>query len=116
MNIAPLISGALFYLLAHIVVFFQLNGQFKWEWFKEHEWVMVLIGIPISYLYILGTKYTVAGFDGLLWPTRFVGFGIGVIIYASFVSYFFNEGINSKTAISLLLSVVLICIQVLWKN
>ncbi len=116
MNIAPLISGALFYLLAHIVVFFQLNGQFKWEWFKEHEWVMVLIGIPISYLYILGTKYTVAGFDGLLWPTRFVGFGIGVIIYASFVSYFFNEGINAKTLISLLLSIALICIQMLWKN
>ena len=116
MNITPLISGILFFLLAHIITFFQLNGQFKWEWFKEHEWVMVLVGIPISYLYILGTKHTVAGFDGLLWPTRFVGFGIGMIIYALFVSYFFNEGINSKTAISLLLSVVLIFIQVLWKN
>ena len=86
-----------------------------WKWFREHEWVMALVGIPISFLYIWGTKYTVQGFDGMLWPTRFVGFGVGMIIYALFVSYFFNEGMNSKTFISLGLAVLLVCIQVLWK-
>jgi len=111
-----LISGIVFFIVAHIIVFFQLNGQFKWEWFKEHEWVMAIIGIPISFLYLWGTKYTVQGLDGLLWPTRFIGFGIGMIIYAIGVSYFFNEGISSKTAISLLLSIILIGIQTLWKN
>jgi len=116
MNVTPLISGIGFFLLAHIIVFFQLNGQFKWGWFKEHEWVMVIIGIPISFLYLWGTKYTVQGLDGLLWPTRFIGFGIGMIIYALGVSYFFNEGINAKTFISLGLAVLLVCIQVLWKN
>ncbi len=116
MNLSPLISGIGFFLLAHIIVFFQLNGQFKWDWFKEHEWVMAIIGIPISFLYLWGTKYTVQGLDGLLWPTRFIGFGIGMIIYALGVSYFFNEGINVKTFISLGLAVLLVCIQVLWKN
>ena len=116
MNLAPLISGIIFFLLAHVIVFFQLNGQFKWDWFKEHEWVMALIGIPISFLYLWGTKYTVQGLDGLLWPARFIGFGIGMVIYALGVSYFFNEGINSKTAVSLLLSIMLIFIQVAWKN
>ena len=116
MNSSPLISGIGFYLLAHIIVFFQLNGQFKWDWFKEHEWVMAIIGIPISFLYLWGTKYTVQGLDGLLWPTRFIGFGIGMIIYALGVSYFFNEGMNAKTFISLGLAVLLVCIQVLWKN
>ena len=115
MNI-NLISGIVFFIVAHIIVFFQLNGQFKWEWFKEHEWVMAIIGIPISFLYLWGTKYTVQGLDGLLWPTRFIGFGIGMIIYALGVSYFFNEGINAKTFISLGLAVLLVCIQVLWKN
>ena len=56
------------------------------------------------------------GFDGMLWPTRFVGFGAGIIVYAFLVSYVFNEGINLKTFISLLLATALICIQVLWKN
>ena len=78
--------------------------------------LMGLVGVPVALLMLWGTKYTVQGFDGLLWPTRFVGFGLGMIIYAAGVSYYFNEGLNSKTLISLLLSVVLICIQVLWKN
>ncbi len=116
MNIGSLISGIVFFILAHVIVFFQLNGQFKWEWFKEHEWVMAVVGIPISFLYLWATKYTVAGLDGLLWPTRFIGFGIGMVIYAIGVSYFFNEGINTKTAVSLLLALILIFIQVAWKN
>ena len=77
---------------------------------------MALVGIPVSFLMIWGTKYVVGGFDGLLWPARFVAFGLGMVIYAAGVSYYFNEGISAKTLISLLLSIVLICIQVLWKN
>ena len=38
-----------------------------------------------------------------------------MIIYAIGVWYFFSEGITPKTAISLMLSLLLICIQVLWK-
>jgi len=116
MNVTPLISGIFFFSLAHVIVFFQLNGQFKWDWFVKHEWIMALIGVPISFLYLWGTKYTVQGLDGLLWPTRFIGFGIGMIIYSIGVSYFFNEGINAKTAVSLLLALILIFIQVLWKS
>jgi hypothetical protein len=116
MNIQPLISGITCLFLAHVMAFFQLNSQFKWGWFKEHEWVMALMGIPISFLYIWGTKYTVQGLDGLLWPTRFIGFGIGMVIYTMGVSYFFNEGINAKTAISLLLAILLIFIQVCWEG
>jgi hypothetical protein len=52
---------------------------------------------------------------GLLWPARFIGFGVGMIIYAIGVWYFFSEGITPKTAVSLGLSLLLICIQVLWK-
>ena len=115
MNIQPLISGITCLFLAHVMAFFQLNSQFKWGWFKEHEWVMALMGIPISFLYIWGTKYTVQSFDGLLWPARFVGFAIGIVIYAIFVELFFKEGINTKTFISLILSFILICIQIFWK-
>ncbi len=116
MNVLQILQGFLIFILAHIIVFFQLNGQFKWEWFKEHEWVMAIIGIPISFLYIWGTRYTVEGFEGLLWPTRFIGFGAGIMVYTILVSYFFNEGITLKTAVSLVLAIILIFVQVLWKN
>ena len=111
-----LLYGILYFLLAHICAFIQLNGQFKWEWFAKHEWVIALFGIPMSFFYIWGTKYTVAGMDGMLWPTRFIGFGIGIIIYAILVSWFFGEGFNTKTIISILLSIILIAIQAFWKS
>ena len=116
MQVEKLLMGMMWFAIGHLFVFFQLNGQFKWEWFREHEWVMALIGVPISFLYIWGTKYTVQGLDGLLWPTRFIGFGIGMVVYTILVSYYFNEGFSPKTTVSLLLAIVLICIQVLWKN
>ena len=37
------------------------------------------------------------------------------IVYAVFVGMFFKEGITLKTLVSLLISLVLICIQVFWK-
>ena len=55
-------------------------------------------------------------FDGLLWPARFVGFAIGIGTYAIGVWLLFKEGITVKTFISLILCVILISIQVLWKT
>jgi len=115
MTLKSLIIGILLFLGAHILTWFQLNGQFKWEWFTKHEWLLALLGIPVSFLYIWATKYAVQGMDGLLWPTRFIGFGVGIIVYAVFVGIFFNEGISLKTLVSLGLALLLISIQVFWK-
>ena len=116
MNLKLLLYGILLFFLAHTVTWFQLNGQFLWKFFKENTFLLALAGIPISYLYIWGTKYTVESFDGILWPTRFIGFGVGIIIYALFVGIFFKEGITTKTFVSLILAFSLVCVQVLWKN
>jgi len=116
MKIESLLLGIFWFALGHILVFFQLNGQFKWDWFKNNEFIVSLSGIVISLFYLWGTKYTVQGFDGLLWPTRFVGFAIGISTYAIGVSYFFKEGITTKTFVSLLVCLLLILIQVFWKN
>lgn len=115
MKIDSFIIGIFWFILGHVAVFFQLNGQFKWDWFKNNEFILAACGLVISFFYIWATKYTVEAFGGLLWPARFVGFGVGMLVYAFSVSYIFNEGITSKTFISLFLCVILICIQVLWK-
>ena len=115
MNSRLILISLFWFFVAHIAVWFQLNGQFKWDWFKNNEWILALCGIPISFLYLWGTKYAVNGFDGLLWPGRFVGFGVGMVVYAIFTGYFFNEGITPKTAISLGLAVLLISVQLFWK-
>lgn len=110
-----LIYGIAFYSIAHVLVFFQVNGQFLRNSFKKYEFLVAAMGIIISYLYIYATEYTYKASGGLLWPGRFIGFGIGMVIYASGLYIFFNEGLTMKTAVSLILCIALISIQVLWK-
>jgi hypothetical protein len=116
MELGKLLTGIFYFSLGHLFVFFQLNGQFfKMDWFRKNEIIVAAFGFILSFFYIWGTKYAVQGMGGLLWPARFIGFGVGMIIYAIGVWYFFSEGITPKTAVSLGLSLLLICIQVLWK-
>ena len=113
MNIKDLLIGASLYLIGQLVTYWQLNGQFIWEWFKKNPFWIALMGIPISYIYLYATKYTVNGFEGAMWPQRFVGFATGMIVYAWGTSYYFNQPIDTKTAISLALSLLLIIIQII---
>lgn len=110
-----LITGVLCFFGAHLLTFYQLNGQFIWKSFQKYEWAVAAAGMILSYFYIWGTKYTVAGMGGMLWPARFIGFSIGMLLYALLVSYHFNEGLSLKTLVSLALCVALISIQLFWK-
>lgn len=112
---ADLIKGILLISIAHACTVIQLNGQFKWQWFKDNEWLVVLFGIPVAYIYIRATRELLSGLGGIYWPIRFIGFGVGVTIYALFVSFVLGEGINIKTIVSLILSAILISIQIFWK-
>lgn len=115
MRYNDLLVGVFLFTIAHILTFYQLNGQFIWKWFQKNEWVIIVSGVILSVFYIWGTKYTVLGTGNLLWPARFIGFGVGMVIYSILVNHHFNEGINGKTIVSLILCVILICIQIFWK-
>ena len=110
-----IVIALLLFTLGQAMIWFQTNGQFVWPWAKENPLLMALIGFPISYILIIATKYVVAGFDGLLWPGRLVGFGSGMIVMAVLTWYFLGEGLNTKTLASLLIATGLVCMQVFWK-
>ena len=110
-----LLTGLSLFFITHIIIWFQVNGQFVWPWAKENTVLMALLGFPISYILIIATKFIVDGFDGLLWPGRLVGFGSGMIVMALFTWYFLGEGLNTKTLASLLIATGLVCVQVFWK-
>jgi len=103
----------LLFVVGQGLVWFQLNGQFINEWFKNNTFILSLLGVPISYIFIYATKYGVESFGGLLWPQRFLGFSIGIIIYALMSYYLVKEGINLKTMLSLILSFFIILVQIL---
>ena len=117
MKVSDLILGMVCFLCAHLFTFYQLNGQFlkSTDWFRKNEFFVAAFGVVLSYFYMYGTKYTVSGTGDLLWPARFIGFSIGMIIYAGLVNYHFAEGMNTKTVVSLILCLVLLGVQFLWK-
>ncbi len=113
---SDLLLGIFSFAIAHFITFYQLNGQFfKTSWFRDNYIIVAGFGFFLSFFYMWGTKYTVSGMGGTLWPARFIGFSIGMFIYALMISYYFNEGITLKTWVSLILCLVLISIQVFWK-
>ena len=53
---------------AQAIAWFQINGQFVNVWCKTHPLVMSMLGMPISYLMIIGVKYVASATDGAVWP------------------------------------------------
>ena len=111
-----LLVGVGLFLFGQILIWYQTNGQFKWEWCAKNPFAMAMIfSIPISFAFIVATKYVVGYFDGQLWPGRFIGFATGIMSFAILTSFYMDEGINAKTGISLVLATALVAIQILWK-
>ncbi len=76
--------------------------------------IALIFGSFTTYLFIIGTKHIQAHFV-VLWPGRFIGFAIGTFIFAILTWAHLSEGINLKTAISLVLAALLMIIQLFWK-
>ena len=114
-NITKLITGTLLFLLGQTLVWYQINGQFLSEWIKNRPWLMSLLGIPISYVYIIATRDLVTAFNGELWPQRLIGFSMGMIAFAFLTWFHLNQAITTKTAVTLFLALVIVLIQILWK-
>ena len=96
-NMSKLLAGVGLFLFGQILIWYQTNGQFKWEWCAKNPFAMALIfSIPISFAFI-------------------IGFATGITSFAILTSFYMDEGINAKTMISLVLATALVAIQILWK-
>lgn len=114
-NVKLLLVGILFGLIAQVLTFLQLQGQMKWESFKNNYWIIVSIGIPISMSFMYSVKCMVLAFNGQMWPSRLIGFSIGAIVFTYLSWVLFSEPINIKTFICLLLAIAILIIQLFWK-
>ena len=116
MNVSKLIIGIIFGIIAQIIVFFQLQGQMKYDWFKNHYWAVVLMGIPASMFFMYSVKNMIIAFDGQMWPSRLIGFSIGAMVFTWLSWTIFDEPITLKTSVCLLLSAAILIIQLVWKT
>jgi hypothetical protein len=115
MDIAKILLATMFMTLGQIGSFMQLQGSIKYGWSEKYLWLLLLSGIPISWLYIKSVNLYVQGFGGQIWPSRLVGFALGVVIFTILSSVLFQEHLNLKTVISLILAFTIVGIQIFWK-
>lgn len=100
--------------IAQVISFIQLQGQVIWKFPKDNPYVMMLLGLPISLIFIHSTRIMNEHF-GASWPGRLIGFGIGVIIFTVMSWLLFREHPTPKTLVCLGLAFTIIGVQVFWK-
>lgn len=110
-----IVIAFILFMVAQGMIWYQTNSQFFSDWVKERPLLMACLGIPISYILIYASRYVVAGFDGLLWPGRLIGFSTGMIIMAILTYVHLGEGITVKTGVTLLLAFIIVMVQLYWK-
>jgi len=110
-----IVIAFILFTVAQGMIWYQTNSQFFNNWVKERPLLMACLGIPISYILIYASRYVVAGFDGLLWPGRLIGFSTGMVIMAILTYVHLGEGITVKTGVTLLLAFIIVMVQLYWK-
>jgi multidrug transporter EmrE-like cation transporter len=99
---------------AQIISFIQLQGQMKWAFAKHNPYLMMLLGLPISLIFIKTTRLFNEHYDAN-WPGRLIGFGIGVIVFTIMSWLIFQEYPTPKTLTCLGLAFIIVLLQIFWK-
>lgn len=107
-----IILTILIFFLNNILIWYQLNGQLVWGFWKSTKGIifMLLLGIPISGLFYIATKIGYQGF-GSLWPVRFLGFATSMMTFPIMTWLYLGEIITLKTGISVLLAIIIMLLQ-----
>ena len=102
------------FLIANVIVWYQLNGQLVWGFWKTSRGIILslLMGIPVTGLFWLATKWGYLGF-GNLWAVRFMGFATSMLIFPCMTYFYLNETITIKTFITIMLSIIIMILQLL---
>jgi hypothetical protein len=110
-----LLFGIIFGILGQVFSFMQLQGSIKYGWYQKYPILILLSSIPAAWFYIKSVEHLVYWGDGELWPSRLIGFGIGIIVFVILSSILFKEPITLKTLICLMLAVSILLVQMFWK-
>ena len=110
-----LIKGILWGIVGQISSFMQLQGSIKYGWFEKYPIIIILSAMPGMWFYLKSVNHLVNAFDGALWPSRLIGFGIGIMVFVTLSIIMFKEPITLKTLICLILAASILGVQIFWK-
>tara|TARA_R110000796_G_scaffold76565_1_gene171146 strand:- start:121 stop:468 length:348 start_codon:yes stop_codon:yes gene_type:complete len=115
MDYRLLTLGFIYFVVGSIIIWFQSHLQFFSNWSKENPLLIAIPGILVSYVSILATKHLAEAYDGLVWPSRLIGFGIGIILFSILTWVLLGEKIEMKSAVCVILAFCILLIQLFWK-
>ena len=104
----------LIFFLNNIIIWYQLNGQLVWPFWKTWKGITIsiLMGMPITALFWIATKYGYQCF-GNLWSVRFMGFATSMISFPIMTWLYLGEVITLKTGITIILAVIIMLLQLI---
>ena len=108
--------ASLLFILAQGGAWLQHNLQFKYPKLGPEWWGWYVAALPITWLFLKSTQLGVEGFGNSLWANRFLGFSVGIIVYAILTQHFFNQPMTAKVWVQVLLCIAIMCVQVFWKQ
>lgn len=102
-------------IIGQIGSYMQLQGSIKYGWTDKYLWLILTSSVPICYVYIKSVQLYVEGFGGEIWPSRLIGFAIGIFVFTFMSSVLFKEHLSTKTLVCLGLAFSILVVQLFWK-
>lgn len=115
MNIKDVVIGIGLCTIGQLCSFMQLQASVKFGWDKKYMLILLICSVPISWLYIKSVHFFIDGFDGMIWPSRLLGFGVGIIVFTTMSYFIFKEPLTLKNSLCLSLAAIILLIQLYMK-
>jgi multidrug transporter EmrE-like cation transporter len=109
------LKGAFYGLVAQIITFLQLQGNVKWGLLTKYPIVTLLASVPMGWMFMKSVEHFVTAYNGEIWPSRLIGFAIGIIVFATMSVLMFKEPVSMKTFVCLILACCILGVQIFWK-
>lgn len=102
-------------MIGHVIIWFQVNSQFVWIWWKNHQVLPVfLLAIPAGLCFFYGWTFAVQEFESL-WSARLIGFAVSFTVFPVLTWYLMDESMfRPKVLICVGLAVLIIIVQLFY--
>jgi hypothetical protein len=106
-----IIMASVLFIFAQGGAWLQHNLQFKYPKLGPEWWGWYVASIPITWLFLKSTQLGVTGFGGSVWANRFLGFVVGMLVYAVLTQWFFDQEMTRKVWIQMGLCISILFVQ-----
>ena len=111
-----LCMGILFFLMANVIAWFQFNGQFLWDTWRDNPFLTnLLLAVPTGMCFWYAIRHIFL-YSGEYWSSKLIGFGVSNFVFAILTWIHLGESIFTlKTTLCLVLASAIMAIQIFMK-